>query len=151
MRCAKLAIALLGFSAVLMAADSFVGTWKLNPAKSKYKTGAPAKEQTVTIVDSGSDLDVTINGTSAEGTPISMHYTVPASGGEGKIIESPYEGVSAKRMGANQLEYTFTKGGKVALTVHTRVSADGKTRTSTMKGTGPAGKPVDGVNFFDKQ
>jgi hypothetical protein len=28
---------------------SFIGTWKLNPAKSKYKTGAPAKEQTVLI------------------------------------------------------------------------------------------------------
>jgi hypothetical protein len=151
MRCARLAFALLGFSAALMAAEPFAGTWKLNPAKSKYKTGAPAKEQTVTIAEAGSDLDVTISGTSAEGTPISSHYTVPASGGEGKIIESPYEAVSGKRMGANDREISYSKGGKVVLTVHTRVSKDGKTMTGTVKGTDATGKPVDGVASYEKQ
>jgi len=52
MRYAKLAFALLGLAAVLIAADPFAGTWKLNLEKSKYKTGSPPKEQTATIAGS---------------------------------------------------------------------------------------------------
>ncbi len=92
MRYAKLAFAILGLAAALVAADPFAGTWKLNSAKSKYKTGTAPKEQTVTIAETGSDLDVIISGTVADGSAImSSHYTVPAQGGEGKIIQSPYE------------------------------------------------------------
>src|SRR6266705_4685017 len=111
MRFAKLASALLGFAALLMAADPFAGTWSLNTAKTKYKTGAPAKEQTLTITETGSDLDVTIKGTAADGAAISSHYTVPAKGGEGKIVESPYDAVSGKRPSANQREISYSKGG----------------------------------------
>ena len=151
MRYAKLAFALLGLAALLIAADPFAGTWKLNSAKSKYTTGSPPKEQTVTIAESGSDLDVTVSGTAADGSAIMSHFTVPAKGGEGKIIQSPYEAVSGKRMGANQLDITFNKGGKVALTVHSGVSADGKTRMINMKGTDTQGKSVDAVVVYDKQ
>jgi hypothetical protein len=151
MRYPKLAFALLGFATVLVAADPFAGTWKLNTEKSKYKSGAPAKEQTVTITEADSNLDVTIKGTAQDGTPISSHYTVPAQGGEGKIMESPYEAVSGKRMGPRQREIMYSKGGKVVLTVRTRVSADDKTMTATVKGTDTAGKAVDGTAVYEKQ
>ncbi len=151
MRYARFAIALLGFAVVLSAADPFAGTWKLNTSKSKFKTGKPAKEQTVTITEEGSNLDVTIKGISAEGTPISSHYTVPAAGGDGKIIESPYDAIFGKRMGPNRREISYSKGGKVVLTVRTRVSGDGKTLTATAKGTDLAGKPVDGRSVLEKQ
>jgi hypothetical protein len=85
---AKLAFALLGLAATLVAAGPFAGTWKLNLEKSKYKTGSPPKEQTATIAEAGSDLAVTISGTAADGTATMSHYTVPAQGGEGKIIQS---------------------------------------------------------------
>jgi hypothetical protein len=151
MRYTKLAVALLGLSALLTAAEPFAGTWKLNTAKSKYKTGTAPKEQTITIAESGSDLDVSINGTAAVGSVIMTHYTVPAQGGEGKIIQSPYEAVSGKRLGPNQREITYTKGGKAALTAKSRVSADGKTITVNIKGTDAQGKPVDAVAVYDKQ
>jgi hypothetical protein len=104
MRYAKLAFALFGFGAVLIAADPFAGTWKLNLEKSKYKTGSPPKEQTAMIAEVGSDLEVTISGTAADGTATMSHYTVPAQGGEGKIIQSPYEAVSGKRIGPSERE-----------------------------------------------
>ena len=115
MRYAKLAFALFGLAAVLIAADPFAGTWKLNLEKSKYKTGTAPKEQTLTIAEAGSDLDVTISGTAADGTATMSHYTVPAQGGEGKIIQSPYEAVSGKRIGPNEREVRYSKGGKVVL------------------------------------
>ena len=151
MRYAKLACALLGMSAALAAADPFVGTWKLNPSRSKYKTGQPPKEQMVTITESGSDQDVTIKGVAADGTPISSRYTVPTTGGVGKVIESPYEAVSGKRMGPNQREITYSKGSKVVLTVRTRVSSDGKTMTASVKGTDAQGKPVEATALFERQ
>ena len=151
MRYAKLAFAFLGFAAVLVAADPFAGTWKLDQAKSKYRTGTPPKEQTITIVESGKDLDITIKGTAGDGTPISAHYTVPAIGGEGKIIESPYEAVSGKRVGSHQREVSYSKGGKAVYTVHTRVSADGKTMTATAKGTNAQGQMVDATSVYDKR
>ena len=43
------------------------------------------------------------------------HYTVPVQGGEGKIIQSPYEAVSGKRIGPNEREVLYSKGGKVVL------------------------------------
>ncbi len=151
MRYAKVAFALMAIAATLFAAEPFSGTWKVDSAKSRYKTGQPPKEQTVTIAEAGSDLDVTIKGTAADGTPISSHYTVPAAGGEGKVIESPFDAISGKRMGPNQREISYSKGGKVVLTVRTRVSGDGKTMTATVKGTDPQGKPVDGVVVYEKQ
>ena len=151
MRYAKLALALLGLAAVLIAAEPFAGTWKLNLEKTKYNTGTPPKEQTLTIAEAGSDLDVTLNGTAADGSAIMSHYTVPAQGGEGKIIESRYEAVSGKRMGPNQREITYSKGGKAVLTAHSRVSADGKTITVNIKGADMQGKPVDAVAVYDKE
>ena len=150
MKLAKL-LGMFALGAILWAADPTVGTWKLNSAKSKYRVGMAPKEQTLTIGEAGNDLDVMVTGTSAEGTPISTHYTVPAAGGPGKIIESSYEAVSGKRMSANEREVTYTKAGKIALTVHSRVSGDGKTLTVTVKGTDTQGKPVDAVAVYDKQ
>jgi hypothetical protein len=151
MRYAKLAFALFGFAAVLIAAEPFAGTWKLNLEKSTYKTGTPPKEQTATIAEAGSDLEVTISGTAADGTATMSHYTVPAQGGEGKIIQSPYEAVSGKRIGPNEREVRYSKGGKVILTTNNTVSADGKTVTVNVKGTSAQGQPVDAVVVYDKQ
>jgi hypothetical protein len=148
---AKLAFALLGFDAILFAADPFVGTWKMNSAKTKYETGTAPKEQTVTIAETGGDLDVTVSGTAADGSAIMSHYTVPAQGGEGKIIQSPYGAVSGKRMGSHEREVTYSKGGKEVLTTRSKVSANGKTITVTVKGTDAQDKPVAAVVVYDKQ
>ena len=151
MRYVKLVLMLLAVAAALVAADPFVGTWKVNPAQSKFKTGAAPKEQTVTISESGGDLDIAVKGTAADGTPISTHYTIPAGGGNGKVIESPYEAVWGKRMSANERETSYSKGGKVVYTTHAQLSKEGKTLTVHSKGTNPAGQKVDGTVTYDKQ
>jgi hypothetical protein len=45
----------------------------------------------------------------------------------------------------------YSKGGKVVFTIRTRISADGKTMTGTVKGTDAQGKPVEGTAVYDKQ
>ena len=46
MRIRKVALLFLSVPLVILAADPFVGTWKLNLSKSHYTTGTPPKEQT---------------------------------------------------------------------------------------------------------
>ena len=45
----------------------------------------------------------------------------------------------------------YSKGGKVILTTHNTVSADGKTVTVNVKGTSAQGQPVDAVVVYDKR
>jgi hypothetical protein len=151
MKLGKLLVMLTALVFALSAADPFAGTWKLNVEKSKFKKGAPNKESTIIIAESASDLDVNTTGTSADGAPTSAHYTVPAKGGEGKIISGRWEAVSAKRPSPNERVIIFSSGGKVVYTVRSRISGDGKTMTTTVSGTNAAGKEVAGTNVYEKQ
>ena len=151
MRYVKSLLVLLGFAATMFAADPFVGTWKMNSAKSKFKMGAAPKEQTVTIGESGSDLTVNVMGTAADGSAIAYSYTVPAAGGVGKINSASYDGISGKRPGPKEREMTYTKGGKEVFTTHSKVSADGKSLTVTSKGLNVIGKNVEGSITYDKK
>ena len=150
MRYAKLAFVLLAFAATALAADPFVGTWKMDTAKSKYRKGTLPKEQTVAISEEGRDLHVIAKGTGGDDRPISTHYAVPTAGGNGKLIESPYDSVRSKSNG-NTRENQFIKSGKVVYTTKAKRSADGKSMTVTVKGTNPNGQMVEGTHYYQKQ
>lgn len=148
----KLMLVLLGFAATLCAADPFVGTWKMNPTKTKYKVGTAPKEQTVTITEAGSDLNVIVAGTAADGSKISVSYIVPSAGGAGKIlVSSSYDGISGKRIGPNEREVSYMKGGKAVYTTHSKVSTDGNSLSVSSKGVNPFGQTVNANVAYDKQ
>ena len=151
MRFTSLAVALLACAAFLTAAESAVGTWKLNLAKSKYTKGTPPKEQTLTIMEHGPDMHVVVKGVAADGKAISSSFTVPKSGGPGKIIESPYDAVSSKRISDTERENTYSKAGKAVYTSASKINHGGKTMTITAKGIGLSGKEVEVVGLYDKQ
>jgi hypothetical protein len=151
MRYLKIVVTLLLAAAAVIAADPFVGTWKVNPAKSKFKKGAGPKEQTVTISESGTDLDIAVKGTASDGTSISAHYTIPANGGTAKIIEAPYDTISGRRVNPNERDTTYSKGGKVVYTTQAKLAKDGKTLTVHAKGTNLVGQTVDGTYTYEKQ
>ena len=152
MRYTKLVLVLLGFAATLCAADPFAGTWKMNAAKTKFKVGTAPKEQTVTISESGSDLNVKVEGIAADGSKISVSYTVPSAGGTGKILEGPsYDGISGKRIGPNERVMSYMKGGKAVYTTHSKLAADGNSLSVSSKGVNPLGQTVDATVAYDKQ
>lgn len=142
---------LLAFASTMFAADPFAGTWKLNPAQSKYTASALPKDETIVIEEQGDNLQTTITGTFADGSPISLKYTAPAKGGAGQVQEGPYDAASVKRINANTREITYSKGGKVMRVSHGTVSKDGKTLMVRVKGTDLQGKTAAGVLVFDKQ
>jgi len=141
-------LALGVFVSGLLAQNSpFVGTWKLNIAKTKIISGAPAKEATVTIQMVGDQDQVT--GTAADGSPVK--YEVPDKGGAGKFLTGQFDAVSAKRINDNTFEIGYMKGGKEMVHFRSVVSKDGKTMTNTAKGTDEQGKPFSRVAVWEKQ
>jgi hypothetical protein len=144
-------IALLALAVPLFAADPFVGTWKLDPAKSKYTAGSAPKDITLVIEEQGDNLQVTASGTYQDGSPISVKYTVPKAGGAGTAQEGPFDAITSKRISARVRENRYTQNGKETMSRRIVVSQDGKTLRVTAKGTDAQGKPVAGVDVFDKQ
>jgi hypothetical protein len=136
---------------LLAQGNPFVGTWKLNVAKST-DTGAFPKEETLTVQLVGDQRRVTIHGTATSGSPISFEYEVPDKGGAGKVLAGgPYDGVSGKWINDNTREVSYLKGGKEVLELRTIVSKDGNTMRLTVEGTDVQGKPFSGVAVFEKQ
>ena len=154
MRLTKILFSLLLLATLVFAADSMVGTWVLNSAKTKYTTGAPAKAATITVAESGANLDLSVKGTNSDGKAYSAHYTVPAGGGTGKVIDANppgYDGVSAKRISDSERETAFSKGGKSLYTTHAMIAKDGKSMSIMVKGTNIAGQNVEGTAVYDKK
>ena len=152
MRYTKLMLALLGFAATLCAADPSVGTWNMNISKTVFKNGTSPFRQSVFITETGSNLNVKVAGTAVNGRKIAVSYTIPAAGGTGKMVQSSeYDGVSAKRIGPNELDISYMKGGKAIYTAHTTVSTDGNTLTVATQGVNPLGDTVEGTIVYNKQ
>jgi hypothetical protein len=144
--------ALILFAGALFAQSPFAGTWKIDTAKTKYKTGAPPKDLTLVIEEKGDEIQVTASGTNADGSPLTLKYTVPEKGGAGKVEEgAAYDGVTSKRVSADVRDNTYTKNGKEVATRHVVVSKDGKTMRSSIKGVNAQGNAISGTDVFEKQ
>ena len=133
--------------------DPFVGTWKLNLAKSTYSPGPPPKSTTSVYEVAGKGYKVSVKTEPASGPVQEWSYTsdfdgedVPVSGASPNA-----DTVAAKRIDAHNLEVVNKKGGKITTTQKNVVSVDGKTRTVSTTGTDAAGRTVKSVAFYEKQ
>lgn len=148
----NLVLFLILLTPTLRAADPYVGTWKLNSAKSEYKGGPPPREQSASITKVGTDLDHKIAGTAADGSRISARFTIPSTDGPGRVIESAtYNGVSVRWFSPSEREITYTKGGDVVNTVRSRISSDEKSMSVHSTSVNARGQRVEGNSIYDKQ
>jgi len=137
--------------AVCFASDPNMGTWKLNEAKSKVPAGAP-KNTTVVYEMAGDKIKVTVDGVDGAGKPAHNEWTGMFDGKDYPLVGDPTGDTRAyKKINDHTLELTNKKGGKVTATGTVVVSADGKTRTVTVKATDPSGKTVEYTAVYDKQ
>jgi hypothetical protein len=128
-----------------------LGTWKLNEAKSKIPAGAP-KNTTVIYEAVGDQVKITVDGVDSSGNPAHNEWTGKFDGKEYPVTGDPTSDVrSYKQVNNHTLTFTSKKAGKVTVTGRIVVSANGKTRTVTTRGTNPQGKKVTAVSVFDKQ
>jgi hypothetical protein len=133
------------------AGENWIGTWKLNPAKSQLGS-AGIRAQTLTFESTPAGIKLSAVGTDAEGKPIKTGYTSKFDGKDVPWPGNPVADTAApKKVDDNTYENTWKKGGKATVNAKVSVSADGKTLTITQTGTDPQGKAVSSVAVYDKQ
>jgi hypothetical protein len=148
------ALAALAITTVVaFGADSTVGTWKLNAAKSKFTGSYVVKSQTdVREATPDGGVKVTRTGQLADGTAVKGSFAYKYDGKEYPATGLAFDVLSVKRVDANTVSFDVKKtGGKYHVTGQNVVSADGKTMTQTAKGTDDEGKPISSIVVFDKQ
>jgi hypothetical protein len=138
-----------------LGADNSIGTWKVNIDKSKY-TPAPMPVKSLTSVREAAPggVKVTNSGERADGAAINATYTAKYDGTASAVTGSgaPYDSISIKQVNANTFTYeTKNANGKYHATGRMVVSADGKTMTSTSKGTNANGEPTTMTLVYEKQ
>ena len=145
-----LALCLLGV-AVCVAADAFVGTWKLNEAKSKLSPGVP-KNTTVVYEAAGDSVKITVEGTDSNGKATHSEWTGKFDNKDYPVTGDATADVrSYKKVDEHTLTFDNKKDGKVTLTGRIVISADGKTRTVTVTATDSKGNKASGTAVYDKQ
>jgi hypothetical protein len=139
--------------AFAQSANPAVGTWKLNVAKSKYVAGTPNKSGTTKIDAVGAGVKVTVDSVGGDGTKRHWTYTANTDGKDVPITgNNPYgDAVAMTRVDAHTTRQIYKNHGKVTTTQTSAVSADGKIRTVTNKGTDARGQAIDGVAIYEKQ
>jgi hypothetical protein len=149
-----LATLLITSAAAAFGADNSLGTWKLNPEKSKYSPGPlPLKSLTVVREAAGDGVKVTNSGERADGATINATYTAKYDGSSASITgQAPYDTISLKQVNANTFTYeTKNSANQYHANGKLMISADGKTMTMKAKGTDGNGKPMDVTLVYDKQ
>ncbi len=130
----------------------WIGTWKLNLAKSKYSPGPAPQSGTVVIEASEGGIKVTNDGVNAQGQPTHIEWTAKFDGKDYPVTGNPdVDTYTLKRLGARSYQLTAKKGGKVTVTSRITVSADGKTRTIMATGKNAQGKAVKNTIVYDRQ
>ena len=100
--------------------------------------------------DTNYKIDAT--GTDGDGKPIHVQYSAKFDGKDYPATGvANADSVSVKRIDANTIETVQKKDGKVMMTITSKVSKNGKTRTSTWHGKNAEGKDVHNVVMFDRQ
>jgi hypothetical protein len=131
--------------------DAFMGTWKLNEAKSKLAAGMP-KNSTVVNTADGDSIKVAIDGTDAKGQAYHSEWTGKFDGKDYALTGDPANDMrSYKVIDDHTLSTISKKGGKETISARIVVSADGKTRTVTASGTDASGAKVTSTQVYDKQ
>ena len=133
-----------------------IGTWKLNPQKSKLVYNLPPRSLVRKYEDRGGGVYIfTQDGRSADGTKMFSMYVAKDDGKEYPLVIQGADDLGSimlKAIDAYTTEQTEKHGENVSSTATRTISRDGKTLTLTVKlrGGGETGEMVD-VMVFDKQ
>ena len=140
---------------VAMAADPWVGTWKLNPAKSKAPGGRLPHPSSTNIIEiQGEMMHLISNQTSATGEMEHVEYTAALDGKEYPVKSSPpgpqpYT-ISLKRIDSRTREFVENIG-KLTIKGRDVLSEDGKSFSRIVNSKDAQGNDTTIIQFFEKQ
>ncbi len=115
------------------APSALNGTWKLDPAASKFSSPA-LKSETRTYRVTGNRVKLTASGIDASGKPTHFSYSAAYDGKFYPMIGNPIGNwIALKRIDARTIDATVKKGKAVSAYAKVTVSADGKHLTLARK------------------
>lgn len=139
-------------SSVALAGDNWLGTWKLNVAKSEYSPGPIPKSLTLKFEKTEGGIKLTSDGVDAGGKATHAEYVSKFDGMDVQWAgNSDADTASAKKIDDNSYENVWKKGGKTTITAKAVVSEDGKTLTVNLTGTDAKGQTVNNTAVYDRQ
>ncbi len=149
------AIAVVSMPVAAQAQDPWVGTWKLNLAKSKYEPAnlAPKSQTIKQEAMAGGGMKAIVDAVDAQGKTTRTEVMSMFDGKPSGVTGAPDANTTRvyRRIDSRSYEYVQSVGGKLTTTVRTVVSADGKTRTNTTTGKNAQGQTVHNVAVSDRQ
>lgn len=159
MRKAMLLLAVFGLAGLLWAEEPLgVGTWKLNPAKSKLPASAAKTKEQITVFRQldADTMEGSTKDTLVDGTTNVSKWTVPIAGGILTYQQGPAKDVKglliiSTRINNYTMHNTFVLNGKQVMLMLNKISQDGKSFTVTAPGIDEQKRPVDYIYAYDKQ
>ena len=149
----KISLLTMAVTMQLAAADHFLGTWKLDPAKSKYNPGPGPKSSTAVYSADGDWISVKTDSVTADGKTTTSSNRYKRDG-----MDHPWTNangtkmmISLKMTDDHHATATLKQDGKVVTTTKSTISKDGKTRTMSSSGTNADGKTFSNVAVFTRQ
>ena len=134
------------------AGENWVGSWKLNAAKSQSGAAAAPRAQTLKFEATPAGIKLTSDGTDADGKPMHGGYVSKFDGKDVAWAGNPVADMACpKKVDDNTYENVWKKGGKAVVTAKVAVSKDGKTLTVSQVGTDAKGAAISAVAVYDRQ
>jgi hypothetical protein len=143
-----------GSMAQAQSPDPWIGTWKVNLAKSTYSPGPkPTVAATVKMEPSAGGLKTTIDASNPQGQPVHTETVGKFDGKDNPVTGAPAPNstTAIKRINGRTFVAMGKVDGKPTVTTRVVVSADGKSLTATQTGKDAQGKNVNNVIAADKQ
>jgi len=135
--------------------NPFVGTWKLDTAKSKYEGAVAPKSLTRTVTADGSGLKYSFEGVAGDGSKLSYSFSSNLDGKDvpvtGVGIPAGADTIALKKVNEHKTEGILKKGGKEVGKASAEVAKDGKTTTVKTSGKSADGKEIKTESVYEKQ
>jgi hypothetical protein len=137
------------------SSDPFLGTWRLDVAKSNYAKGAAPRSSVIrTIALPGGELKTNVDTVLPGGTKGHAEFTYAYDGKDYPILSTArgaVDTIAYKRIDRRTVQITRKRGGRVLGITTLTVSASGRTATSVSSGRTKTGKPVKSIVVYDRE
>ena len=137
----------LGLAVIAMAADPFVGTWKMNPAKSKF-TNTTLKSYTITQDNQNKIVQDMVD---VDGKTTHRTWTAQYDGKDCPVSAPDADAISLKKPNPSAIEYVVKKNGKEVWNGKAVMSMDGKSYIDAGGGKDEKGQAYTYSIFMEKQ
>ena len=133
--------------------DPYVGTWKLNPTKTKV-TGSGSYDRSATgkIESQENGFKLIYDGVDAAGKATHSEYSAKYDGKDYPVQgNQTFDTVSLRKIDNNRQDRLYKKDGREVISEHAEISKDGRTGTVTQKGKDAKGQVFTVVTVWEKQ